>query len=53
MNCTVPQEFIDAMNALKQKFPPLANVSDAVLIEIVIVVADIVIAPFLEEKGEE
>ena len=47
----VPPEFIDAVNALKA-FPLLSNVPDVDLIEIVIVVADIVCAPLLEDDDD-
>jgi hypothetical protein len=50
---TVPREFVDAMKALREKFPPLNDVPDVILIEIVIVVAEIVIAPFLEEDNND
>jgi hypothetical protein len=49
---TVPKEFIDAMNALKAQ-PLLANLPDDVLIEIVIIVADIVCASLLEDEDDE
>jgi hypothetical protein len=52
MTRTVPREYIDAMNALKAQ-PLLAGWPDAVLIEIVIIVADIVCAPLLEDEDED